>query len=170
MFTRLTPKFPAATGDYKRDHAALIQAIGEHFRRLNDKAVLFPPDAITPGISFGNGTTGITYATQTGSHVRIGEYEFVNGLITLTSKGSSTGAARITGLPATVRNNADSYGALSLRLAVITYTGTPQAYFDINTTTAVLEQMTEAGTRTSLADTNFANTSSVLFSGFYRAT
>lgn len=139
------------------------------FTTLNvNTSSVFPTGTITPGISFGGGTTGITYTTQTGSYLRIGGYELVNGLITLSSKGSSTGAARITGLHGTVRNDADSYAAPALRLSVVTYTGTPQAFFDINTTTAVLEQMTEAGTRTSLADTNFSNTSSILFGGIYR--
>ena len=53
----------------------------------------------TPGISFGGGTTGITCSTQKGIYTRIGKLVTAQFSITLTSKGSSTGIARITGLP-----------------------------------------------------------------------
>ena len=55
----------------------------------------------TPGISFGGGTTGITYGTQTGSYTKVGRLVTCFGNLTLTAKGSSTGQARITGLPFT---------------------------------------------------------------------
>jgi hypothetical protein len=53
----------------------------------------------TPGISFGGGTTGIAYSTQKGIYARIGKLVTAQFSITLTSKGSSTGIACITGLP-----------------------------------------------------------------------
>jgi len=55
----------------------------------------------TPGISFGGGTTGITYAAQTGSYIRIGNIAFCYGAFTLSNKGSSTGNALLTGFPLT---------------------------------------------------------------------
>lgn len=53
----------------------------------------------TPVLKFGGGTTGITYSIQTGHYTKIGALVHVKFDIALTSKGSSTGAATITGLP-----------------------------------------------------------------------
>lgn len=55
----------------------------------------------TPVLEFGGGTTGITYSTQTGSLIQIGELIHFSLKIVLTSKGSSTGEATISGLPNT---------------------------------------------------------------------
>ena len=55
----------------------------------------------TPGVSFGNGTTGITYGGQSGVYTKIGNMVIAHFDIVLTSKGSSTGAMRITGWPFT---------------------------------------------------------------------
>lgn len=56
----------------------------------------------TPVLKFGGASTGITYDTNgtVGSWVLSGSLMIVNMTITLTSKGSATGAATITGLPA----------------------------------------------------------------------
>lgn len=56
----------------------------------------------TPGISFGNGTTGITYAVQTGTYTKIGRFVRGRGTIQLSNKGSSTGIVRLTGFPFTI--------------------------------------------------------------------
>ena len=53
----------------------------------------------TPVLSFGGGTTGITYSARDGSYTRIGRQVTVNFMVEMTSKGSSTGTATITGLP-----------------------------------------------------------------------
>ena len=53
----------------------------------------------TPVLSFGGGTTGISYSNRDGSYVRIGRQVTLNWTIQLSSKGSSTGSAIITGLP-----------------------------------------------------------------------
>lgn len=63
----------------------------------------------TPSILFGGGGTGITYTTQSGRYVRIGRQVTVEGKIALSSKGTSTGAVTIRGLPFTV--NAASYSS-----------------------------------------------------------
>ena len=53
----------------------------------------------TPVLSFGGGTTGITYSARDGAYTRIGRQVTVNFMIEMTSKGSSTGTATVTGLP-----------------------------------------------------------------------
>ena len=57
----------------------------------------------TPVISFGGGTTGISYGTQEGFYTKVGRLCFASFRCTLTSKGSSTGAANVT-LPFTAAN------------------------------------------------------------------
>jgi len=64
----------------------------------------------TPALAFGGNTTGITYETSgdvaTGGHyTKIGRLVTICAKIALTSKGSATGASRITGLPFTPDNN-----------------------------------------------------------------
>jgi hypothetical protein len=55
----------------------------------------------TPVLSFGGGSTGITYVTQTGTYTRIGDTVSCYMKIALTNKGSSTGITIISGLPFT---------------------------------------------------------------------
>ena len=55
----------------------------------------------TPALNFGGGSTGITYSGQLGTYVKIGKLVWLNCRLTLTAKGSSTGSARVTGLPFT---------------------------------------------------------------------
>lgn len=60
----------------------------------------------TPALAFGGASTGITYSTQVGRYYRIGSLICAFFNITLTSKGSATGAMTISGLPVAVNANA----------------------------------------------------------------
>jgi len=51
----------------------------------------------TPVLNFGGGTTGITYATQTGKYTRIGSLVILFIHVALTSKGTDVGIASVTG-------------------------------------------------------------------------
>lgn len=53
----------------------------------------------TPVLTFNGNSVGITYSTQRGRYARVGRTVTVNFEISLSSKGSSTGEAWITGLP-----------------------------------------------------------------------
>ena len=57
----------------------------------------------TPAVSFGGGTTGISYGLQEGFYTKVGRLCFASLRVTLTSKGSSTGAATLS-LPFTAAN------------------------------------------------------------------
>lgn len=63
-----------------------------------------------PGIAFGGASVGVVYGARSMRSVRIGGVVIVSGSITLSNKGSSTGAATITGLPV----NATIAGAISI--------------------------------------------------------
>ena len=122
----------------------------------------------SPGISFGGGTTGITYATQLGSYTKIGNRVFCTAKVELSNKGSSTGSALITGLPVAIANSDNAQGATAIRLANVSFADYPQAVGVASTTTISLEDITNAGTRTELDDTNFTNASYITFSISYR--
>lgn len=53
----------------------------------------------TPGITFGGNAVGVTYGSQSARFTRIGDVVYFRINLVLTSKGSSTGAMAITGLP-----------------------------------------------------------------------
>lgn len=53
----------------------------------------------TPSLSFGGSSTGITYSQQNGTATRIGDRVFFDLYFQLSSKGSATGNASISGLP-----------------------------------------------------------------------
>ena len=68
----------------------------------NTAGVQFLPGSsgtFTPVLAFGGGVTGITYGTRIGTYYAIGSTVTVSIHFVLTSKGSSTGAVTITGLP-----------------------------------------------------------------------
>ena len=121
----------------------------------------------TPGWSFGGGVTGITYAAQFGSYVKIGRKVTVSGLTQLSSKGSSTGVARMTGLPFASANVANGYtptsglfggmtAAISTFHTLIPPNGTTiDIYKDVGNT---------YGTAT---DADFTNTSHLFFTATY---
>lgn len=119
------------------------------------------PLPLTPVLSFGGASTGITYAIQTGSAVLRDGRCRGNMAIALSSNGTATGAAKISGLPFTVKSNSDSYVPVRLRLVDVNYSGTAQGYCDANTKTIALEDIAEAGTVNPLDETNFPDTSIV---------
>lgn len=65
---------------------------------LNDVAG-YASGTWTPTLSFGGGSTGLTYAQRSGSYIKIGKLVIANAFFELSAKGSSTGGAVISGLP-----------------------------------------------------------------------
>jgi len=122
----------------------------------------------TIGVSFGGGTTGITYGAYTGYYTKIGNLVTISGFMNLTSKGESIGAALITGLPFTVVNNDAGVGAVTLRFYHVTFANQFQGYTNRNTKTIGIEQITEAGAATALTDADFANDSQITVNCTYR--
>lgn len=121
----------------------------------------------TPGVSFGGGTTGITYSGQTADYVRIGKTVFFSLDVTLSSKGSSTGAAAISGLPFTVGGSKLNYGGpIVYASAMSGLTGALLADPRGSTTRADLYQSAATGNAT-VTDAEFTNTSRLIVTGFY---
>ena len=115
--------------------------------------------AWTPQLEFGGATTGpITYATQVGKYLRIGNFVQVYINIVLTSKGSATGAATLTGFPFTATGNRQA--AKIAEYSSLTFTaGKSDASFIFvgATATISLRQSGDGVTVANLGDGNFAN-------------
>jgi hypothetical protein len=119
----------------------------------------------TPGISFGNGTTGLTYTVQTGSYTKIGRAVLLQGHVALSAKGSSTGQARITGLP---------FSAAGIGTITIGYFGNMASLVDgiiclINGSAATTGDLRtgNAATAVAMTEAHFTNTSDLYFTSKY---
>jgi len=123
----------------------------------------------TPVLSFGGGSTGITYTTQIGAYYRIGSIVYYLYAVQLSSKGTSTGNALISGLPFTVTGSFNmstaigGWGSLTL-----TANYTVAQFRPIGGTTTA--DLVQSGTNVSFAtitDTNYQNTTLITGTGFY---
>ena len=133
---------------------------------LND----YEEGTFTPSITFGGGSTGITYSQQTLRYTKVGRVVSVQGLIALLNKGSSTGQAVITGLPFTIANSISAYSAVSIWLSAVTPAAggsANQAYGVINTAVINLSTYKTDGSYSNLTDANFANNSELILNLTY---
>jgi len=117
----------------------------------------------TPGISFGNADTDITYAARLGRFQRVGLTVHATASIVLSSKGTATGTARVTGLPYAAGSTNVEVGTWMPRtgFAAITAGGT---YLELSTSSvnAILRVYNGGSGVVALDDTNFTNTSSLI--------
>jgi hypothetical protein len=121
----------------------------------------------TIGVSFGLASVGVTTSFNTGTYTKIGRQVTVNGRLTLTSKGSSTGAARITGLPFTIPNSAAYYSAPSLLFVNISFVNQYSGIAEIGSTRIEFYETTILGVLSAITDADFANNSEVILSMTY---
>jgi hypothetical protein len=121
----------------------------------------------TMGVSFGGASVGVTYNLNTGTYTKIGRQVTVNGLLILTSKGSSTGNAKVTGLPFTIGSATGNYCSASLRLSNVAFTNQFQGFGLVSSTTIDLEEVTILGAVTTLSNSDFTNDSAVMVSLTY---
>ena len=125
----------------------------------------------TPEISFGNTTTGQVYGAQVGRYTRVGNRCFVTCYVYFTNKGSSTGTARVGGLPFTFANISNFYQHGSVWINNWTGGNTvPTGYGEINTTVFRIErQNASSSSGTFSADnTNFNNNTDLMLSLHYQ--
>tara|TARA_B110000503_G_scaffold56831_1_gene90977 strand:+ start:1118 stop:2599 length:1482 start_codon:yes stop_codon:yes gene_type:complete len=116
----------------------------------------------TMGVSFGGASVGVVYFTNIGTYTKIGRQVTVNGYIRLTNKGSSLGAAKITGLPFTIASGVSNYSAPSFYFDNIIFTNQFQGYSEVGTTNLVLTETTTLGVTTPITNADFANNSEVI--------
>ena len=117
----------------------------------------------TPALNFGGAATGIAYTTQSGRYVRNGKIVHLFLQITLSSKGSATGAATITGLPVAqtgIRPTLPVYWSLASNAVTV--------LAQVVGSTINLFYTTAAATGPSLlTDAAFGDTSTLYISGAY---
>jgi hypothetical protein len=123
----------------------------------------------TPALEFGNASVGMTYtAARDGFYTKVGNLVNASCYFVLTSKGTSTGTAKIKDLPFTSTSTVYTLDAASFRLQSVSFADSFMGYQPNGTTEVVLEEITNAGAQTALTDANFANNSQVMMSVTYR--
>jgi hypothetical protein len=122
----------------------------------------------TPSITFGGAAVGITYSGYTGgTYSKIGNRVFVTAIVELSNKGSSTGSARIIGLPFTNASGTARYLSATIGGGNFTYTGQFYGEIQENTSSIILNNTTEAGSPSNLTNTNFTNSTFFTVSAHY---
>ncbi|HVY51258.1 MAG TPA: DUF2793 domain-containing protein [Devosia sp.] len=123
----------------------------------------------TPALNFGTGSTGITYSDQRGRYTKLGNLVTAQGQISLTSKGSSTGAAQIVGLPFASLNDS-MFGSCAVGFAsgFTSVVGAVLAIVQPNASKISLYQSAN-GAAVGLTQSQFTNTSALYFTAIYMA-
>ena len=122
----------------------------------------------TPTITFGGASIGVTYAQQAGTYTIIGDRCFGTGYITLSSKGSSVGAAKMSGLPVAINAGLGASSPVSCYLDSITFADFFQAICDSGASTISLGEITNAGTISAITNSDFAYNSQIIVSFQYK--
>ena len=119
-----------------------------------------------PTITFGGGSTGITYTDRGGRYVKLGNYIFVSGYMILSSKGSSTGTAAIN-LPASSNAELTSYGNTFV-FNYVTGTGIAGIIGEVQQNTSYMWLVLPGASAYSVAtDASIVNNTQLYFSGSY---
>ncbi len=127
---------------------------------------IYAQNSWTPVLTFGGGTTGITYTYQHGWYVDIANICFFWGAMELSSKGSSVGNAVITGLPHTIIENSATVAKWALIDLDANYYTVNMTGIDATTTILIYENGDNIG-ETILTNANFNNATILEFTGFY---
>ena len=149
------------------DFAATSDASGMTSELLDD----YEEGTWTIGVEFGGAASGVTINSgrNVGYYTKIGNVVHYSGYLQLSSKGSSTGGATITGLPFTVANNNGALAGFAIGFLDYSFADFPSAQVTPNTTVAHLYETTNAGTITTITDGNWGTSTQIIFSGTYRA-
>ena len=122
----------------------------------------------TPTLIFGSSSGG-TLSVAAGFYVKVGKMVSVSCRVTVNSKSAATGVAYVGGLPFAVKTSDGSQASCSLTLgAAISYVGYPTVYAGGGVTGLSFQEVTEAGTRTTLNNSNFSNGSDFIIQCVYQ--
>ena len=124
--------------------------------------------SFTPVLAFGGASTGITYSTQTGTYTQIGNIVFFSIIIALTSKGSATGNATVSGWPVAAIGAGNVRGFFNVNNN-LTFSGTNilLQYVVVAGTTFNLFQYSPTVNSVALTDAQCSNTTNIRAAGFY---
>jgi hypothetical protein len=122
---------------------------------LND----YETGVFTPTLSFGGASVGITYSNQYGRYTKVGRQVTVQVGMYLTSKGTSTGGALVSGLPFNVTTQAGGFGSYAGTFkgaGMASLSNATNVIADENTTTLLLEENNASGA-SALTNANFTD-------------
>lgn len=122
----------------------------------------------TGSIEFGGASAGQTYSTNNCNYTKTGNVVHVQGILSLTAKGSSQGTARIAGLPFASSSDTSQAGlSVNYGTGFASLTSLPSALVSGSSTTALLSNWGASGI-TTLSHANFTDNTSIRFSGTYQ--
>ena len=143
------------------------QSAASNVNTLDD----YEEGSYSPIIGGDGGTSGQSYTTQVGRYTKIGNLVHVQGIVTLSAKGTITGNAMLGALPFTTQNTTSLNGAIHIGYFQNMGTSfvTVSCYIVPNTTYGLLVAATGAATSLSaLSTTNIADTTQLIFGGTYQ--
>lgn len=121
----------------------------------------------TPTVSFGGGSTGVTYSNQQGSYTVIGDLVFFRVFVQLTSKGTDTGNLAIS-MPS--GQNASSITPATVG-TMFNFTSSVGAVYAMVSTSGLLSLKKETATgNTDITDADVSNSMYIIVSGTYKRT
>ena len=122
----------------------------------------------TPILKFDNNNVSMVFSAQAGFYTKVGNLVTVNSYYSLSDKGSSNGAAQIHGLPFAVANIANNYVPVSLGFSGVSFADMMIGYVDVNGTKVNLREVSNAGSHTTIVQSNVANSGDMMMSVTYR--
>lgn len=129
--------------------------------------------SFTPTVSFGGASVGVTYAFQVGNYRLVGGMVFFSLDVLLSSKGSSTGALRIGGLPYAINAAWPTAGfnAGPVSLVRVNFSGGTPGYCIFNyipgSTTLGIFDIATSSVLQNITEGSVVNNSEIACSGFY---
>ena len=135
---------------------------------LGREMPVFETGTWTPSVSFGGGSTGITYLEQAGQYTRIGDVCFVRGIVFLSNKGSDGGALKLLGLPLTSSAVGSPTSILNILMSgAAALTSQPIGFVDDGGTGVSLSDYAVTGIA-DLTEANVTNSTIIRISGTYQ--
>ena len=168
----LRTTLPSPRSYAMRDSDGNLQANGFKFPRTqvasSDANTLddYEEGTFTPSVTFGGASVGLT-GTFNGSYTKIGNRVFFISRIGLTSKGTSTGQALLTGLPFVSANHISNSCPCSMYFSLLKFANQAVCIVSANSFVVTLGEATEVGGFSNLMDSDFADTTLLIVSGHY---
>ena len=129
----------------------------------------YEENTFTPVLTFGSGSTGITFNDRQGNFTRIGNRVIFDIYIVLTNKGTSTGAVGIGGIPFPLAPSATARANASVSIQRIDGIGTANVDAVFPSTIGMkLVYINGTGDPVDLTDANFRNNTQFWISGTYQ--